>query len=198
MDSFFESNLFAYIVIPGLIMLSKIADVTLGTIRIILVAKGNKFLAPVLGFFEVLIWVVTMGLIMSNLDNWLAYFFYAFGFAIGNYIGIHLEERLAMGNVMVRIVTKKKAGDLIRILKARKYKITYLSAHGVQGEVAIIYVPVKRKMLQTLMNRVKKTHPLALLSIEDVRYVSEGLMPLMHSATRRNRSNFIKVSRLGK
>jgi uncharacterized protein YebE (UPF0316 family) len=198
MELFFESNIYAYVVIPLLIVAAKISDVTLGTVRIIVVAKGDKYLAPILGFFEVLIWVLTIGLIMANLNNWLAYFFYAFGFAIGNYIGILMEERLAMGNVIVHVITKKKAGDLLRILKARKYRITHLKAQGNEGEVSVIYILVKRKNLDKLVKRVKKTHPRAFFSIEDVRFVSEGLMPLKHSSMRRNRSNFLKISRHGK
>jgi uncharacterized protein YebE (UPF0316 family) len=198
MTPFIESDIFIYVFIPLLIMLARIADVTIGTVRIIVVAKGNKYLAPILGFFEVLIWVLTLGLIMSNLNNWPAYFFYALGFAIGNYVGILLEERLAMGSVIVHVTTKTKAGDLLRILKARKYQITYLKAQSSQGEVSVIYILVKRKNLQTLINRIKKSHPRAFFSIEDVRYVSEGVLPLKHSTIRRNRWNFIKVSRPGK
>jgi uncharacterized protein YebE (UPF0316 family) len=198
METFFTTKWFVFVIIPALIMLARMADVTIGTVRIIVVAKGDKYLAPLLGFFEVLIWVLTIGLIMANLNNWLAYIFYALGFAIGNYIGILMEERLAMGNVIVHVITKTKAGDLIRILKARKYKITHFKAISNQGEVSIIYILVKRKNLQRLVNRVKKSHPKAFFSIEDVRYVSEGLMPLKHATVRRNRSNFIKVSRPGK
>ncbi|MBN2087118.1 DUF2179 domain-containing protein [Candidatus Peregrinibacteria bacterium] len=198
MEGFFDSNTYTYVIIPLVIVLAKIADVTLGTIRIIVVARGNKFLAPILGFFEVLIWVLTIGLVMSNLNNWLNYLFYALGFAIGNYIGILLEEKLAMGNVMVHIITKKKAGDLIRILKANKYRITHFRANSDKEEVSIIYVLIKRKNLDNLINRIKKSHPRAFFSIEDVRFVSEGMMPLHHSPERRNRTNFLKISRHGK
>ena len=193
-----DSSLFTFIGIPIIIMLARISDVTLGTVRIIVVAKGDKYLAPVLGFFEVLIWILTLGVIMANLNNWLAYIFYALGFAIGNYVGILLEERLAMGNVIVHVVTKQEATGLIRILIEDKFKITHLKANGEEGEVSVIYVVVKRKNLQELVNKIKRSNPKAFFSIEDVRYVSEGLLPLKHSAVRRNRFNFIKVGRLGK
>ena len=198
MEPFFQSNIFAYVIIPILIMMSKITEVTMGTIRIILVAKGDKYLAPMLGFFEVLIWITTMGLIMANLNNFLAFFFYALGFAMGNYVGILLEERLAMGNLIVHIITKKKAGDLIRTLKARKYRITHFEAHSNDGEVAVIYILVKRKNIDKLIKQVKNKHPRAFFSIEDVRFVSEGMMPFHHPPERRNRTNFLKISRHGK
>lgn len=198
METFLQSNIFLYVLLPLLIMLARVTDVTIGTLRIIVVAKGNKFLAPVLGFFEVLIWILALGIIVQNLTNIPAYLGYAGGYALGNYVGILIEERLAMGNVMVHVITKEKAGDLIRILKARRYTITHLKAHGNKGDVSIIYILVRRKRLQELVKRIKKTHPKAFFSIEDVRYVSEGLTPLKHSAARRNRSNFIKVSHSGK
>jgi uncharacterized protein YebE (UPF0316 family) len=198
MEAFFESNIFAFIVIPLLIMISKIAEVTMGTIRIILVAKGNKYLAPMLGFFEVFIWIATMGLIMANLNNVFSFFFYALGFAIGNYVGIRMEEKLAMGNLMVHVITKKKAGDLIRTLKARKYRITHFEAHSNDGEITILYILVKRKNLDKLISRIKRRHPKAFFSIEDVRFISEGMLPLHHSPIRRNRTNFLKISKNGK
>lgn len=198
METFLHSSIFVYAILPLLIMLARITDVTIGTLRIIVVAKGNKFLAPILGFFEVLIWILTLGIIVQNLTNVFAYLGYALGYALGNYVGILIEERLAMGNVIVHVITKEKAGDLIRILKARRYTITHFKANGNKGEVSVIYILVQRKRLQELVTRIKKTHPKAFFSIEDVRYISEGLTPLKHSAVRRNRSNFIKVSRSGK
>lgn len=195
MENFFTSSLFLYVGLPLLIFLSRIIDVTIGTVRIILVAKGQKRYAAGLGFVESLLWLVAMGAIMANLTNIVAYFAYAAGFSAGNYVGIILEEKLAMGNVIVQVITKKKAGDLLRILRARRLRITHMEARGNDGEVAIILILIKRKHLDTLIKRIKKSHPKAFFSIEDVRFVSEGLMPLKHGAARRNRLNFLKVSR---
>lgn len=74
---FYDSGLFTYVVLPLLIFLARICDVTIGTLRIVMVAKGQKFWAPVMGFFEVLIWIVTMTKVVQNLDNWLCYIGYA-------------------------------------------------------------------------------------------------------------------------
>lgn len=198
MSQFFDLTIYSWVILPLLIFVARIMDVTIGTLRIIVVARGQKYFAPLLGFIEVLIWILALGGIMNNLNNPMAFFAYAAGYAAGNYVGIVLEEKLAMGNVIVQVITKKRAGDLIRVLKARKYRITHLLAKGNEGEVSVIYVLVKRKNLQRLSARIKKMHPKAFFSIEDVRYVSEGMMPLMHSSTRRNRWNFLKISRDGK
>ena len=98
MDStFYDSSLFTYAILPVLIFLSRLIDVTIGTLRIIMVSKGQKSWAPILGFFEVLIWLIAISKIFQNLDNWLCYVTYAAGFATGNYIGLFLEEKLAVG-----------------------------------------------------------------------------------------------------
>lgn len=198
MEAFLDSNFFSYVILPILVFLARIMDVTIGTVRIILVAKGQKHISAFLGFIEVFFWLFAMGIIVQNLNNYVTFFAFAAGYATGNYVGIVLEEKLAMGNVIVQVITKEKAGDLLRILKAGKYRITHMQAKGNEGMVAVIYILVKRKNLDKLIALVKKTHPKSFFSIEDVRFVSEGMIPLKQSATRRNRRNFLKISRLGK
>ncbi len=118
MLSFFiqtDSFLFVYVLIPLLIFLARVTDVTLGTIRIVFVAKGYKFLSAVLGFFEVFIWLVAVSKIFENLDNWFYYIAYAGGFAAGNYVGLLIEERMAIGYVNIRIVTKQSGEELAKV-----------------------------------------------------------------------------------
>ena len=97
LKSLFDGDTFTYVILPLLIFLARIADVSIGTIRIVMVAKGQKMIAPILGFFEVLIWLLAISKIMQNLDNWVCYVAYGAGFATGNYIGMIIEEKLAMG-----------------------------------------------------------------------------------------------------
>jgi hypothetical protein len=75
--SFFSTDLFTYVILPVLIFLARICDVSIGTMRIIFVSKGKKDIAPVLGFFEVLIWIIAISKIMQNLDNYINYVAYA-------------------------------------------------------------------------------------------------------------------------
>ena len=118
---FFEGNLFSYLILPLLIFFARISDVTIGTMRIVMVSKGQKLIAPLLGFFEVIIWLVTMSKIIQNIDNWVAYVAYGAGFATGNYIGLIIEEKLAVGIVQLQIITRKSAQNLIAKLKAGGY-----------------------------------------------------------------------------
>ena len=184
LETFYDGALFNYVILPLMIFVARILDVTIGTVRIVMVAKGQKIWAPLLGFFEVLIWLVAIARIIENLDNWLCYFGYGAGFATGNYIGLIIEERLAMGIVKIQIITRKSAASLIESLKSSGYGITHQDARGGSENVSIIYSIIKRTDLPKVVDQIKKFNPNAFYSIEDVRFVSHGVFPLK-PATRR-------------
>lgn len=172
MDQFLESWQFNYIVIPLLIIIAKIIDVSLGTMRIILIAKGAKKFAPYLGFLEVLIWIATIGQVMKNLTNPITYIAYALGFAIGNYVGILIENKLALGTVLIRVITRFDASALIDHLRKKDFGVTIVPAEGSAGHVSIIFTVIKRSKIQDVVRIIKELNPNAFYSIEDVRYVS--------------------------
>jgi len=177
LDSFFDSNLFTFAILPLLIFMSRICDVTIGTIRIVMVSKGQKYWAPILGFFEVFIWLVAITRIIQNLDNWLCYFAYAGGFATGNYIGLIIEEKMAIGIVKIQIFTRKESKELIENLKNAGYGITHHEAQGGSEKVNIVYSIINRNEIQKVEEIVKSTNPKAFYSIEDVKSVSHGIFP---------------------
>lgn len=177
LDTFFNSDVFTFVVLPILIFLSRIVDVTIGTIRIVMVAKGHKYIAPVLGFFEVFIWLLAITRIIQNLDNWVCYVAYAGGFATGNYIGLIIEEKVAIGIVKIQIITSKEASNLIANLKAAGYGLTHHEAKGGNENVSIIYSIINRNEIQKVEDIVKTTNPKAFYSIEDVKSVSHGIFP---------------------
>jgi len=176
--SFFDSHIFTYMLLPLLIFMARICDVTIGTVRIIFVTRGRKFLAPLIGFFEILIWLLAIGKVMQNLNNIFCYIAYAGGFAAGNFIGIYIEEKMAMGTLVVHIVTGKDASELIENLRTRGYGITSMPAEGSTGRVHVIYTVIKRGDLKDVVATIKKFNPKAFYSVEDVRFVKEGIFPL--------------------
>ncbi|UCC22469.1 MAG: DUF2179 domain-containing protein [Planctomycetota bacterium] len=194
----FGSDAFTYIVLPALIFLARVCDVTIGTIRIIFVSRGHKFLAPLVGFFEILIWLVAIGKIFENLDNVTCYIAYAGGFAAGNFVGIYIEERLAMGTLVIRVITRKGASELITGLRSAGYGATSIAAQGGSGTVSVIYSVIKRSDLDDVVAIIKKFNPKAFYSIEDVRFVSEGVFPLNKSGPRRNVFGLAKLFRVRK
>ena len=169
------SDIYALIGLPLLIFFARVCDVSLGTIRIIFISKGIKYLAPLVGFFEILIWILAISQIMQNLSNPFYYLFYAGGFATGNFVGIILDEKLSIGTVGVRIITRQDAKDLVIAFKKINYGITVVDAEGSKGSVKIIFTVVKRQDMSKVINLVKKYNPKAFYSIEDIRYVSEVL-----------------------
>ncbi|MEA3392267.1 MAG: DUF2179 domain-containing protein [Candidatus Marinimicrobia bacterium] len=170
-------NIAQYLVIPLLIMLARICDVTIGTFRIILVSRGERLYASLAGFIEVLIWIVVVSQVMTNLGGWINYIAYAAGFAMGNYIGITLERRLAMGMVIMRVVTSKPADELIEHLKQEYHGVTSIAARGVSGEVRLVLAVIKRKDVPSLLRIVKNYNPKAYVSVEDVRHLSDTHLP---------------------
>jgi len=171
-ESFFHSDLFKLVILPLLIFLARIIDVSLQTIRIILISKGIRLLSALLGFFEVLIWLLAIGQIMTNLSNVLCYIAYAGGFASGTWIGMIIEARLSIGKVIIRVITSRDAGALVEHLRKNNYGITTIDAEGAAGQVMIIFSIVKRQMVNEFVKIVQKFNPRAFYSIEDVRFVT--------------------------
>jgi len=168
----FQGTWLEFLIVPIFIFIARILDVSVGTVRIIMVSKGYKVLAPILGFFEVLIWVIAISNIIQHLDNVYTYLAWAGGFATGNFIGMRIEERLAIGVNLVRIITKKEDNQLISELHKNGYGATVIDARGKESEVNIIYTIVKRKEIQQLIDLIKAFNPNAFYVVEDIRYVS--------------------------
>jgi uncharacterized protein YebE (UPF0316 family) len=163
------------IVVPLLIFCARICDVSIGTIRIIFVSKGYRYLAPLLGFFEVFIWLMAMTRIMQNLDRWYYYLAYCGGFATGNFIGIMLEEKIAIGYTAVRVIIRTQAHELIKKFQDAGYGVTSHSAEGSTGTVEVVYTIIKRSELQAMISLINQFNPKAFYTIEDVKTVNEGI-----------------------
>lgn len=173
--SFFDSSLFSYFIMPLLIFLARICDVSIGTMRIIFVSKGKRNIAPILGFFEVLIWITAISRIMENLDNYINFVAYAAGFATGNFVGMILEEKLAMGLLMIRIFAYEKGNELMQTLNAKGFGTTVVEAHGAREKIDLIYSIVKRNELANVLDIITRFNPKVFYTIEDVKAVNEGI-----------------------
>ena len=180
--SFYNSDLFKWVILPMLIFLARLTDVSLGTLRIIFVSRGIKYLAPLIGFVEINIWLLAIGQIMGNLSNnnpnsVVCTLAYAGGFAAGSFVGILIEERLSIGLVLLRLISRHDTKELIEYLKSENYGVTIHDAEGAKGPVKIIFAVIRRKDLRNVLNRINEIHPHAFYSVEDVRSVGEAEMP---------------------
>ena len=169
---------YTWMLLPFLIFAARIFDVSLGTVRVIFVSRGLKYLAPAVGFFEILIWLLAIGQIMKNLANPACYVAYAGGFAMGNFVGICIAERLSLGMVLIRIITKRDALPLVDVLKSRGYGVTSVDAHGTEGQVQVVFTIVPRREAQSIVTLIKEFNPQAFYSIEEIGFVEKGIFPL--------------------
>lgn len=181
MSEFLKSEAFILYGIPLLIALARITDVSIGTLRIIFVAKGLRLLAPILGFFEVSIWLGAISQVMENLTNVTNFFAYAVGFSLGNYLGMYIESRLAIGMVVVRIITKNDSFSLVEALRLMRYSVTVADAQGNSGDVKIIFTVIKRSDIKMVQSLILKYNPEAVYSIEDVRHANDPDFPPIES-----------------
>jgi len=173
---FFNTPVFDYVLLPLFIFVLRIFDVSLDTLRIIFMTKGYRNLAPVIGFFEVLIWIVAITRIMQNLDNWISYVAYAAGFATGNYVGMLIDEKLAIGYEMIRVITRVNAGEnLVKALRKGGFGVTTIKAEGMNGEVGIIYIIVNRKNQAGAVELIKRHNPGAFFTVENIHFVNRPL-----------------------
>jgi len=170
-------EVFAYVILPIMIFCARICDVTMGTIRVIFISKGVRYLAPVIGFFEVIIWLLAIGQVMNNLTNIVSYIAYGAGFATGTFIGMYIEEKISLGLTSVRIITKKDPLELIQYLRSHNYGVTSVDGEGGTGRVKMIFTIIRRQDLTQVVSIIKEFHPNAFYSVEEVKSVAEGVFP---------------------
>lgn len=191
-------ELYSLVLLPLFIFLARIADVSIGTLRIMFISKGLKYIAPIVGFFEILIWLVAIGQIFQNLTNPIYYIAYAGGFASGTYVGIVIENKLSIGTELVRIITQKEAPKLVEALEKESYIVTHDDVDGRDGKVKIIYVVIDRHDAPNVVKIIKKYNPKAFYSIEDVKFVSEKVLTHHKSWYKKHQIAFTSGQRKGK
>lgn len=170
-------NWYAWVILPLIIFAARIFDVTLGTLRIIFVSRGKRNLAPILGFFEVLIWIVVISQLVQNLESFTAYIGYAAGFAAGNYVGMWLEDKLALGTYILRMITSDDVSEIVSRLRDAGFGVTRVEGEGAKGRVNLIYTVVKRRNVEQVLAVIHEIKPNAFVSIEEIRSTEKGVFP---------------------
>lgn len=180
-----DADFYSWVVLPILIFLARVADVTLGTLRIIFVSRGKRKVAPLLGFFEVLIWIVAIGQLVQNLGSATSYLGYAAGFAAGNYVGMLIEDRLAIGTLIVRAIIPI-GGDIVMMqLRDAGFGVTTVDGEGANGPVKLVYAVVQRKHIREVMDIIHAVHPKAFITVEDARSSLDGVFPSRKNLNKR-------------
>jgi len=179
MNSLFEIDpfWFEWVVLPLLIFLSRSSDVTLATLRNVFIARNIRNVVPILGFFEVLLWLVAISTVLQNLTNVACYIGFAAGYANGILLGLKIEERLALGKQMVRIFAKTETSGLVDDLYKNGMGVTLMDARGSQGPVTVIFITLNRKDMPILEGLIQKHIPNAFYTVEDIRKTQLGVFP---------------------
>ena len=174
--SFLIASGFAEVaMLPILVFCAEVCVVTLCTVRTICVTRGRKGLAAALGFFEVSIWLFAIGQIMQNLTNVSCYLAFATGFSLGNFLGVIIEKKLALGTVVVQITTRKAAAPLVELLKAANFGVTMLDAQGATGPVQVVFTVIKRRQLGNVVAIIRSFDPKTFYAVNDLQSAAEGI-----------------------
>ncbi len=183
MEEFFTNTFgiseqfYSYILLPLLIFLARITDVSINTIRIIYVLGGRRVTATLLGFFESFVWLMAISQIFNHLDNWVCYVAYPGGFATGIFVGMVIEERIAYGKVIVRIITRKDVAGLMKYLNGEGLRYTHVDTIGPDGQENLVFTVLERERLDALLGTLKKNLPTAFYTVEKVNRASDAAFP---------------------
>ena len=172
-----DFQIYQYITLPLIIFFARICDVSLGTMRIVFVSKGKKNIAPILGFFELFIWIVVINEVFKSADSIACYFAYAGGYAAGNYVGMNIEERLAIGSQIIKVFSAKDVAALQKSLNDAGFGTTVVDGDGSAGKVKILYTIINRKTSEQARKMLIEFDPLIFYVVEDVRLVKSGIFP---------------------
>lgn len=161
---------------PVLIFFLRITDVSMATVRVLLIVRNAKWLVPLIGFFEVTIWVFAVSAVVQNLTSPLHVVGYAGGFATGNYVGMLIEERLALGLATVRTMVKEGGAQLATTLRDLGFAVTEMDGHGRDGEVEVLYSVIPRRHVAKYVRTVDHEAPTSFVVVDEPRQVRRGFM----------------------
>ncbi len=158
------------------IFVARVIDVSCATIRTLMIVRGQRLIAAGIGFFEVSVYVVALSQVVGKLDNPLNLLFYATGFAMGNYVGSLIEERMALGFVTVEIIPSDPESDMPDLLREQDFGVTSFPAFGKEGPRQVLHVLLKRRMLPQLAEMISDYDPKAFYTIMDARSTYGGFL----------------------
>jgi uncharacterized protein YebE (UPF0316 family) len=190
-ENYFSEETMIYL-IPIMIFIAKIIEVSVDTIRLIFVSRNDKLIAPILGFVSVSIWITVLSFVVQNLSNIYSYLSYGLGFAMGTYVGILLEEKLVTGFIIFKVFLVQSQVELKEALIKEGYGFTTIDAQGASGKVNLFDIIVKRKDIQKVVNLIKDINPNAFYTIETAKTAKLGIFP-----TKKSHPSYFRRSVLG-
>lgn len=176
-------------ILPLVIFLGRLCEVPLSTIRIMFVARGERKLAPIIGFFEVFIWIVVVSQVISRADSLISYLTYAGGFAAGTYFGIVIEDQLALGFYKYRIYMKGSGLELMKLLKEHNFGATIFHGQGARVSVNVVEAIISRKNKDKVERIIRNFEPEAFVVVQEIKDKSFGIFSVRKRFTRNRAEN---------
>ena len=166
-------QLWQYFLLPALIIMARLVDVSISTYRTILTIQGHKLTSAVLGAIEALIWLVVIAAILQSVSGWTSYLAYAVGFGAGIYLGMWVEEKLAQGHVVIELITHKKPDDFLEWLRGKNIRFTLLEPESNEGKSYMVFMPATRKQAEVIIPKIRKFHARAFYTIASLKKAAE-------------------------
>jgi uncharacterized protein YebE (UPF0316 family) len=160
---------------PILIFFLRLTDVSMATVRTLLIHRGRAWV-PVIGFFEMCVWVVAVGATVTNLTSVAHLLAFAGGFAAGNWLGIRIEERMALGLAILRVFVKEAGNEVASFLRAAGFGVTVTEGQGKDGPVYILHLAIFRREVPRVTELLEVECPDAFVVVEEPRTVQRGFM----------------------
>ena len=170
-----DFDYYNYVLLPLGIFLARTIDTSLGTLRIVLISRGARKAVRLVGFIEVLLWVIAIGQIIMNLNNWVGYLAWALGFTFGSMIGFKIEDKLAIGKHQLRIITSQPIDAFLEELKKLNQGYTVFDGMGANGPVKQVFCILNRQNNAEITKLIKEHIPLSFVSVSDVMATDSGV-----------------------
>lgn len=161
---------------PLIIFTLRIVDVSLATLRMLMIMRGRKLIAPLIGVVEVLVWIFAVGNAIRFLESPLHLAGYAGGFAVGNFVGLKVEEKLALGTSAVRVLSRHGGVEIAEALRERGFGVTEFSGQGREGTVEMVYAVIRRRDLPSVYEQIRIWDPDAFVTVEEPKAIQRGWM----------------------
>ncbi len=168
--------------IPLLIFCARILDVSIGTVRIIVVMRGHRVAAALLGFAESIVWILAVSQVLIHIrESWITLIAYGAGFGAGTLIGMVIEQRVALGEQVIRVVNTDTSLALAEALRAEDWRVTEVQGQGAKGPVEICFLAMPRRHTQATVERILALCPTAFITVQDLRDTSTAFTRLHRS-----------------
>lgn len=151
-----------------LIVLARIVDVTLDTIRTVAIVQGRRMFAATLGFFQAVVYILAIAKVLLNTDHPVYALAYGLGFASGTFLGITIEQRLAFGRQLVALITQKGI-EVAKALRGSGYRLAEVKGHARDGDLTIVYVEIQRRLAQRLIREASAVDDNCFCIVHDIR-----------------------------